>query len=218
MSKLDKSRSKRSESLLDRESEFEITEDDAKAFYDNSHNLHDRLIGEVKGRYHYDLYQRNGVDKKADRLTIASRQLVTEDRKLRETIGGPTVRKTKFHPSYWKTWNQERDLLEEISKQEIIKQMTETNPPVKLNQHHEQVSSFTIQEEQEHEIDIESSARNNTVTIPGNDELSLNVSAQVDTSSKLANYGVNILSPGARKKSMMRIPTLPTVAKENARR
>lgn len=81
--------------------------------------MHDTLIKEIE-QSEYDLYQREEVDK-IDNLANISDQLVKNDAKLRTTLKGPTIVKEKFHSSYWKHFNDERNLLEDISRKQFDK-------------------------------------------------------------------------------------------------
>ena len=85
--------------------------------------MHDTLIKEIE-QSQYDLYKRDEVER-LDNLAQVSAQLVKSDAKLRTTLKGPTIVKEKFHPSYWKRFNDERDLLEDISRKQFSKTHSE---------------------------------------------------------------------------------------------
>jgi hypothetical protein len=82
--------------------------------------LHKELTDEVDQVPGFDLFQREVQD---DTLHNVSTQLIKEDKKLRDYLKGPTLRREKFHSSYWRTWNEERELLENVSREELIKTM-----------------------------------------------------------------------------------------------
>ncbi len=89
-----------------------------------AHNLHEKLLQDVhRNEQNYDCFKRPEQEKVNDPLFSSSRKLVEVDRKQRKKLGGPTICQTKFHASYWKVWNKERDLLEKMSRDEIIKEM-----------------------------------------------------------------------------------------------
>jgi hypothetical protein len=94
------------------------------AYNKYAHNLHEKLLNDVhRNEENYDCFRRPEQEKIIDPIFTSSKKFVDSDRKLRKKVGGPTIRQTKFHPSYWKVWNKERDLLEQMSRDEILKEM-----------------------------------------------------------------------------------------------
>lgn len=89
------------------------------AFRAKAKVMHESLIKEVEG-LNYDIYKREESEL-YDSLPMISKSLVQSDAMLRTVIKGPTLIKEKFHPSYWKHFNTERDLLEEMSRQQFLK-------------------------------------------------------------------------------------------------
>lgn len=89
------------------------------AFRSKAKLMHDSLLKEVES-LHYDIFKREESELQ-DTLPIISKGLVEKDGNLRKDMKGPTIVKEKFHSSYWKGFNTERDLLEEISRQQLMK-------------------------------------------------------------------------------------------------
>jgi hypothetical protein len=64
----------------------------------------------------YDIYERNNA---GDEIIKESMKFLNEDKKQRDSIGGPTVRREKFQANYWKAWNVNKNVLEDISAKEV---------------------------------------------------------------------------------------------------
>jgi hypothetical protein len=104
--------------LDDLNQEWAKQEKRLNAFAEKAKKLHDQLIQEVEAS-RYDLYKR--VDSEQhDNIKMLSSTIVQDDADVRKVTKGPTIVKEKFHSSYWKHWNQEKDLLYEISRKELL--------------------------------------------------------------------------------------------------
>mmetsp|Transcript_29014 Transcript_29014/g.48750 ORF Transcript_29014/g.48750 Transcript_29014/m.48750 type:complete len:782 (-) Transcript_29014:384-2729(-) len=83
--------------------------------------LHATLIAETDLAEH-DCYA-DKVDPLSDALLQKSLKKVGADETMRKTMPGPTIKRDKFTYRYWKTWNKEKNLLEDISYKEVMKPM-----------------------------------------------------------------------------------------------
>jgi hypothetical protein len=61
--------------------------------------------------------------KSEDVMLQQSLKRVGVDEIIRKTLHGPTIKRDKFTSRYWKQWNKEKNLLEDISYAEML------NPP-----------------------------------------------------------------------------------------
>jgi hypothetical protein len=98
--------------------EWTKQEERLNAFAEKAKKLHDQLIQEVEASK-YDLYKRVHSEQH-DNIKMLSSTIVQDDEEVRKVTKGPTIVKEKFHSSYWKQWNREKDLLYEISRKEML--------------------------------------------------------------------------------------------------
>lgn len=77
--------------------------------------LHGQLLAEI-GTLNHDIFHR-GFASAADPMVQSSKQFVESNMIERERAGGPSIRRFKFHPSYWKYWHGEKTVLDHISRE-----------------------------------------------------------------------------------------------------
>lgn len=89
-----------------------------------AHDLHARIQNELR-RGGYDSYQL-----KADPYNVNSEPLkkpvvnvVKSDEYNRQFLKGPSCVREKFTSKYWRVWNVEKNLLEDLSLDELGKEM-----------------------------------------------------------------------------------------------
>jgi hypothetical protein len=82
-------------------------------------SLHAELLEEMRNKNFDSFAARN--DTSTDAAFLNSRRLVRADDALRQRLTGPSIQREKFSSSYWRNWNKEKDLLEDISYDVVIK-------------------------------------------------------------------------------------------------
>jgi hypothetical protein len=86
--------------------------------------LHHEIVKDIEYVPNFDLFQR---DNRGDVLRDTSEKILEEDAKLRDYLKGPTIRREKFYSPYWQNWNEEKNLLEDISRKESIRSLSKIN-------------------------------------------------------------------------------------------
>lgn len=90
-----------------------------------AHELHSKIMKEQRDGG-YDTYQLRAVgylDKEEEPLVNVAIDLVKSDEFSRQFIKGPSGIREKFTSKYWRTWNVEKNVLEDFSRVEIRKEM-----------------------------------------------------------------------------------------------
>lgn len=104
---------------IDLLNEFNALDARFASFTTRARRLHNELIAEVHSLNH-DLYKRDNADE-IDPLKSTTKEIVQKDQKLRDEVGGPTIRREKFHAPYWKIWNADKNILFAMSYAESMK-------------------------------------------------------------------------------------------------
>lgn len=86
--------------------------------------LHATLLADMRNKNYDPFAARNNVN--LDKAYLNSQKLVEADRIVRANLHGPSIQREKFSSTYWRTWNTEKNLLEDISYDEVIKQNVES--------------------------------------------------------------------------------------------
>jgi hypothetical protein len=81
--------------------------------------LHATLLEDMRSKNFDPFAERNSYSH--DKAFQNSVKLVEADKFVRANLHGPSMQKEKFSSSYWRTWNKEKNLLEDISYDEVIK-------------------------------------------------------------------------------------------------
>jgi hypothetical protein len=82
-------------------------------------SLHAELLEDMRSKNFDSFAARN--DTSTDAAFLNSQRLVQADNALRQRLTGPSIQREKFSSSYWRNWNKEKDLLEDISYDVVIK-------------------------------------------------------------------------------------------------
>lgn len=85
--------------------------------HDLANTLHATLLEDIRSK-NYDPFadRHNPI---TDRAFQNSIKLIEADTKTRKTLTGPSVQREKYTSSYWRNWNREKNLLEDISYDEV---------------------------------------------------------------------------------------------------
>jgi len=91
----------------------------AQDFEEKARKLHTTVLNTIN-RETFDLFQRstNGLE---DTLKETAKILIEQDVQWKAKIGGPTISQIKFRPKYWNQWHKEKVLLEDISREQLLK-------------------------------------------------------------------------------------------------
>jgi hypothetical protein len=86
---------------------------------EHGERLHAALLEDMRSKNFDPFAERNNYSQ--DKAFQNSVKLVEADKFVRANLHGPSMQKEKFSSGYWRTWNKEKNLLEDISYDEVIK-------------------------------------------------------------------------------------------------
>ena len=87
---------------------------------ERANKLHDTLLEDLREKNFDTFADRHNPT--IDKAYVNSLRLVQNDDIVRSTLSGPSIQREKYSSTYWRNWNKEKNLLEDISYDEIIKQ------------------------------------------------------------------------------------------------
>ena len=85
--------------------------------HDLANTLHATLLEDIRSKNYDPFADRHNPT--TDRAFQNSIKLIETDTKTRQKLTGPSVQREKYTSSYWRNWNREKNLLEDISYDEV---------------------------------------------------------------------------------------------------
>lgn len=107
----------------------------ARSLEEKATRLHAVLLQEVKDLKH-DIFDRDFASSQ-DPIVMQSQAIAAVDQEERDRVGGPSIRRQKFHASYWKHWHKEKTLLDRISQEELQRLEEERKRKTASKQQHQ---------------------------------------------------------------------------------
>lgn len=81
------------------------------------------MSAEDAGSFRFDPFAERHLSH-ADKALQNSIRIVEKDTKFRSSLNGPLIQREKYTSNYWRNWNKEKNLLEDISYDEVVKQQS----------------------------------------------------------------------------------------------
>jgi hypothetical protein len=104
---------------------LEVLEGDSSGGDENiarGNRLHSELVREVKtlGFDSFAHKYRTNLDRSSDVMISFALKQADEDAIRRQFLKGPSIKRDKFTSKYWKVWNEEKNLLEDLTYNKVV--------------------------------------------------------------------------------------------------